>query len=148
MALPDLTQFAAILADSVWHHLAEVTAEVKQVAPVYRGADPRRQSSAGKYRDELEGEIEPYSGGVRLKVMGAAPLTDWIIEGTSAHEIVAVRAGTLMFYATSGGIMFRRIVHHPGTQPNPFYERALPPIREFEDRIVDEALLELWSRTP
>lgn len=69
-----------------------------------------------------------------------APYAWYVVKGTAPHEIRPVNASCLAFEAVGGGMVFTQLVHHPGTRPNPFMERAA------EDTLskVDEVFAELW----
>lgn len=145
MALPDLSHFASLVAEAARSEIAELTEVLRSAAPVYHGPDPRRQPTAGAYARSIAGEVTQDDTGVQIVFTGAAPLTDWIIGGTTvAGPIVAQHVGALMFYGAAGGIFFRKSVRGHTVPPNPFYEQALPTMREFESRIVDLALARLW----
>jgi HK97 gp10 family phage protein len=63
----------------------------------------------------------------------------FVVKGTAPHEIRPVNASVLAFEA-GGGVVFTRLVRHPGTKPNPFMQRAVEAAREK----VDVAFAELW----
>ena len=63
-----------------------------------------------------------------------------MVKGTAPHEIRPVNASCLAFEAPGGGMVFTQLVHHPGTRPNPFMERAAEDARGK----VDEVFAELW----
>lgn len=50
--------------------------------------------------------------------------TQYVVNGTRPHLIRPVRAQALRF-TTGGRIVFAKLVHHPGTQPNDFLGKAL-----------------------
>lgn len=66
---------------------------------------------------------------IGFRVYAAQPLTMWIVQGTRPHIIAARRAKVLAFYWEGGprgpGMYFYKFVNHPGTQPNPYIERAM-----------------------
>ncbi len=48
----------------------------------------------------------------------------FVNDGTRPHEIRPRRAQALRF-VIGGRVVFAKVVHHPGTRPNPFLDRAL-----------------------
>jgi hypothetical protein len=69
----------------------------------------------------------------------AASYAKFVVEGTLPHEIRAVDGGVLSFMV-AGKQAFTPIVHHPGTQPNPFLQNATEKARSQ----VEETFAELW----
>ncbi len=71
------------------------------------------------------------------------PLSSYAIfveKGTLPHLIRPVNASVLAFEAAGVGMVFTRLVRHPGTKPNPFMQRAADAT-EGEIKSVFE---ELW----
>jgi len=64
-------------------------------------------------------------GAMELRVTDPQPLGKWIRGGTKPHVIVPVRARCLHFFTRSGDEVFTMKVHHPGTKPSPYQERAM-----------------------
>lgn len=54
---------------------------------------------------------------------GVAPYAGFVAFGTKPHEIRARRAKFLRF-VQNGRVVFRKSVHHPGTEPRPFFNQA------------------------
>lgn len=48
----------------------------------------------------------------------------FIIDGTRPHTITARAGGVLRWTTPGGGVAYARVVHHPGTKPNDFAQRA------------------------
>jgi hypothetical protein len=69
----------------------------------------------------------------------AASYGKFLVEGTAPHEIRAPDGGVLSFMV-AGKRVFTPIVHHPGTKPNPFMQKAVDEARSK----VDETFAELW----
>jgi hypothetical protein len=55
----------------------------------------------------------PYDGAVEIPEVPGR----FLIEGTRPHVI---RGNPLRFLGRGGGVVFARVVHHPGTRANPF----------------------------
>ncbi len=70
-------------------------------------------------RQSIHGEPLP---GLRGEVQ-AAGAAGFLENGTRAHTIVARQAQALRFVA-NGQVLYRRLVHHPGTAPRPFMQEA------------------------
>lgn len=62
-----------------------------------------------------------------------------VLEGTEAHDIVPVHARALRFQV-DGQWVFARRVRHPGTEANPFIDRAVGRTESRLDDLVDQAL--------
>lgn len=66
---------------------------------------------------------------VELRGYIPQPLGKWITKGTRAHMIYPKRGKYLAFFWPRGfdgpRMYFFRHVHHPGTKPNPFDQRAM-----------------------
>ena len=91
---------------------------VREEAPVGQGP------GAGRLRQQIRYQRNTSVGSVALKILGGAPYTGFVLHGTQPHVILPRH--TLALHWTSGGAdHFATIVHHPGTQPNPFGQRAL-----------------------
>ena len=63
----------------------------------------------------------------------------FVVEGTAPHEIHAP-IGKVLSFVVAGNRVFTPIVHHPGTKPNPFMDKAVEEARGK----VDETFANLW----
>jgi HK97 gp10 family phage protein len=88
---------------------------------------------------KLAGSIIKDVGEDQASISALASYAVYVEKGTAPHEIRPVNASVLAFEA-GGGVVFTRLVRHPGTKPNPFMQRAVEAAREK----VDEAFAELW----
>ena len=79
--------------------------------------------------------------GLSAVVKPLAPYAAYVIAGTVPHEIRPVNARCLRFVAAGGNVVFTQLVHHPGTKPNSFLERAALQAAEKVPAIFDE----LWQ---
>src|SRR5215471_15343180 len=61
-------------------------------------------------------------GQAEITMGGGAP---YVEAGTRAHPILPTRPGGRLRFETAGGIVFARRVQHPGTEADPFMERAM-----------------------
>ena len=69
----------------------------------------------------------------------AASYGRFVVEGTAPHEIRAPDGGVLSFMV-AGKRIFTPIVHHPGTKPNMFLQKATAKAQSK----VGETFAELW----
>jgi hypothetical protein len=93
--------------------IREVTAEGFHIL---QGEAPAK---AGKLRQS----IQQRSLGLEGEVTVGAPYVVFVASGTRPYLIRPVRARALRF-VVDGAIVFSTLVHHPGTKPNPFVQRA------------------------
>lgn len=102
-----------------WANL--VTAELAGEAPVGEG------ENSGALRDSIGApSIEAGAGRVSMTWTSDVPYAGFVIEGTSPHPIYPKNVKALHW-----DDVFALHVNHPGTQPNPFPQRAI-------DRLLPE----------
>lgn len=115
---------------------------LQQEAPV--GQDTSNPYSAapqtppGYLRDTLRGVVTGRPGQATVTFTSDAPYTRFVIDGTAAHMIYPVNSRVLAFQV-GGEFVFARAVNHPGTQPNPFPQRALDATAAERAAIVHRA---------
>ena len=90
----------------------------------------------GIIKEVSEGEAE---------VKPLAPYAIYAEKGTAPHLIRPVNASCLAFEgSTMGGMVFTKLVHHPGTKPNPFVAKTAMETRDeagnIAKRVLDEAM--------
>jgi hypothetical protein len=95
----------------------------------------------GALRDGLKGKAENIQNGVRLAMTSDQKYAEFVIHGTRPHTIEMRSARALRFWAEGDSIRFAKSVHHPGTQPNPFYHDADDEIRHIVRTDVKTAVL-------
>ena len=78
------------------------------------------------------------SGNVGTVGIGAS-YGKFVVEGTVPHEIHAP-IGKVLSFVVAGNRVFTPIVHHPGTKPNLFMDKAVDEARGK----VDETFANLW----
>jgi HK97 gp10 family phage protein len=88
---------------------------------------------------KLAGSIVKDVSEDEASISALASYAVYVEKGTAPHEIRPVNASVLAFEA-GGGVVFTRLVRHPGAKPNPFMERAVEAAREK----VEETFAELW----
>ena len=81
-------------------------------------------------------------GAGEARIQALAPYAVYVVKGTAPHEIRPVNASVLRF-DTGGGVVFTKLVRHPGTKPNPFLERAAEDARSKAAEVFAELWLEL-----
>jgi hypothetical protein len=88
---------------------------------------------------KLAGSIVKEVGDGEASIHALAPYAVYVVNGTAPHEIRPTNARVLAFEA-AGKMVFTAIVHHPGTQPNPFMQNAA----EYARSKADETFADLW----
>ena len=73
--------------------------------------------------------------GFELRFNNTAPYTMMVVEGTTPHTITPVNAKALNW-----DDVFAAVVHHPGSQPNDFAQRALDDMTESLETSFPEAV--------
>jgi hypothetical protein len=99
----------------------KVRTALKAAAPVAKGP------GGGRLRDSIRFERKTSTGSISMIFTGNTPYTGYVIRGTPPH-LIRPRAAKALRWSVPGGSRFALIVHHPGTKPNPFPERAIRPM--------------------
>jgi hypothetical protein len=60
-----------------------------------------------------------------LIIAAHVPYAAFVETGTRAHIIAPRNAQALRWYDSNGGPVFAKLVHHPGTRPEPYLRPAL-----------------------
>lgn len=68
--------------------------------------------------------IEGRGRDLSATITSSHPATAYVVNGTRPHLIRPMRAQALRF-TTGGRVVFATLVHHPGTKPNDFLNKAL-----------------------
>jgi hypothetical protein len=81
----------------------------------------------------------------KVDIKPLAPYAIYVEKGTRPHVIRPVNASCLAFESGMlGGMVFTRLVHHPGAKPNPFVAQTATETRGEASRIalrvLDEAM--------
>ena len=74
----------------------------------------------------------------------AASYGKFVVEGTAPHEIRPTN-GEVLSFIVGGKHVFTPIVHHPGTKPNPFLQKATEKAKSKVEKTFAELWLELVS---
>ena len=83
-------------------------------------APVNKQTGGGNLRQNIRGRMTGRFVGV---VQSFANYSNVVLEGSRPHLIQVRNARVLANKRT--GQFFGKVVHHPGTKPNPFFERAV-----------------------
>ena len=118
-----LSRFQWGLAARQWIDQAEplIRERLRQAAPVGQGP------GAGRLRDSIRSEHVVSAANVVLTFTAHVPYAGFVVEGTAAHDIRPRNARVLHWTGPGGGV-FAHLVHHLGTRPDPFAERAVRPV--------------------
>jgi hypothetical protein len=108
---------------------AEMAAAYAKVSPLYK-------FRTGALRSSIQhGAKAKYSS----FVVAGAKHARWVEEGTKPHVIRPRRKKWLRF-EQNGAIRFSKKVHHPGTKPRPFMQRARDKVEPLFERLCVEAV--------
>lgn len=108
---------------TVGQHFQGTATKVTRMARQVAGEKLQRHSGASGYHDGFRSQVDP---GPRLRVWNTSSIASYIENGTRPHLIRPRRAGGLLrFQSRGGGIVYARVVHHPGTKAYRVLETAL-----------------------
>jgi hypothetical protein len=132
----DLNLFAKNFQSEVSQRLVEETADFA-FEHMYSNAPWRSGFLAQSIKKEV--------GESKVSIKPLAPYALFVEKGTAPHIIRPVNARCLAFQGGMlGGMVFARLVHHPGTKPNPFVAKTALETRDeagnIAKRVLDEAL--------
>jgi hypothetical protein len=83
--------------------------------------------------------------GNQARVYPTAPYATIVARGSRPHLIRSVTARSLAFQVGIGGLVFARLVNHPGTRANPFIQLTAQETRDEQGRFFMEAWNELMD---
>ena len=131
----DFNEVASKLSGPLRQRLVERLADVAY-EKAFWGAPQGKTGrlAASVYKEVLSGEA---------RVGAAASYAVFVEKGTAPHEIRPVNASVLVFAVPGGGVVFTRLVRHPGTRPNPFIQRAADEARDRAEEVFAALWLEL-----
>lgn len=137
--IPDLRLVVTSLqaqGDGLAQRAADI---VRSFAPVGKG------ETSGTLRDSIQGTAEPAGDGLTLTISSDDPVAAMVIGGTRAHEIRPIAAKALRFEVGGGGVVYAKLVHHPGTAPNPFGDNAEDALQALAEDAVAQAIAEAFG---
>ena len=132
----DLNLFSKNFQGEVAQRIVEETADFA-FEQMYSNAPWRSGFLAQSIKKEV--------GEGKVSVKPLASYAIFVEKGTAPHIIRPVNASCLAFQGGMlGGMVFTKLVHHPGTKPNPFIQRTVMETRDeagnIAKRVLDEAL--------
>ena len=102
--------------------------EAVRTAPVSKGlGHPKAKPppTPGKLKRSIYAKATTVDGYPAVEIGAKVPYIQYVVGGTSAHEIRPVRAKALAFAMGPGYFVVTKRVWHPGNAPNPFLRTAL-----------------------
>ncbi len=115
--------------------LIERLADIAYASAFYGAPWKTGKLASSIIKQVSEGEAE---------IQALAAYAVFVEKGTAPHEIHPVNASVLAFEA-NGKLVFTPLVKHPGTQANPFMERAAEDTRSKADAVLADLWLEMTS---
>ena len=98
----------------------------------HREVQDKAPRQTGNLKDAIQWKMGTTSGQVFANTF-KAKYAYWVIDGTRPHIITPKNKKALYW---KGAEHPWALVHHPGTKPNPFFDKAVPQIeRDIENRI-------------
>lgn len=122
-------QLRELATSGIYRALGQAAAPIRDImllalkfqAPVKTGA----------LRDDISAkQYTGYNAGVTLKFVSSMAYAPFVLFGTRPHMIYASPGKALRFFARDGSLVFAKSVSHPGTQANPFPDRAWDDARD------------------
>ena len=113
-------------------------AALKASAPI---GDPLNDLTPGRLQRSIRYARYVQGNVLRMEFTAHTPYAGMVISGTAPH-IIRPRAARALRWNTPAGPHFATVVHHPGTDPNPFPHRALHALKT---TIVHEFALQLGA---
>lgn len=132
----------------------------KKYVVIARAEAPKR---SGRFAESIESQEFVDSNSFGFQGLSAKPIGHWIILGTKPHKIASRNKSALYFFWTrigvftvvpkagttkthmAGGKLWigKGFVQHPGTQPNPFPQRALDKLKGDIEKLL-KTLSDRW----
>jgi len=132
----EFDEVASKLSGPLKRKLVERLADIAYAAAFYGAPWKTGKLAQSIVKDVGQGEAS---------IQALAPYAVYVVKGTAPHEIRPVNASCLAFRASGGGMVFTRLVRHPGTKPNPFMQRAVDETLAKVDEVFADLWLELIS---
>lgn len=119
----ELDQMLHSQRGTVGQHFQSTATKVTRMARQVASEKLQRHSGASGYHDGFRSQVDP---GPRMRVWNSSAIGTYIENGTRPHLIRPRRpGGVLRFQSRGGGVVYARVVHHPGTKPYRILETAL-----------------------
>lgn len=117
-----------------------VKAVIKEQAPV-----SPQGPNAGRLRDSITYEKKTGAASVTMTYATGVPYARYVVDGTVPH-LIEPRAAKALHWVDRSGDHFARLVHHPGTRPNPFARRAMEMMLPFIQRTFRDSVLKALEK--
>lgn len=139
-----LRQFIVMDVVKTWADTVnpQVVQALKDKTPVYKApaADPHPRPG-GTLKKKTRSK-RTYSANTLTSAFNSyTPYTRYVLDGTSAHEIVPVAARSLRYYDNIG-VNFAKRVWHPGTHANNYPAQVLEEMRDHLSSSLADMLAE------
>jgi hypothetical protein len=138
---PGFSQFRWTEAAAKW--AAEVGPIVR--TEIERKAPVAQAPGGGRLRDSTRFTKSMTSGLVRITFSAGTPYARYVVDGTPPH-LIQPRSARALHWRANGASHFARVVHHPGTRPNPYARRAIEPMLPLIQRRLQESVIESMRR--
>lgn len=112
---------------------------MKAEAPVAKGP------GGGRLRDSIRYQRKTSTAGLSIQFYTNTPYAAFVVDGTPPH-IIRPRAARALHWQTNGNSNFARLVHHPGTKPNPFARKALEELTPMLQATFKDAVIATMNR--
>jgi HK97 gp10 family phage protein len=130
----EFDEVAEKLSGPLRQKLVERLADVTWAAAFWNA--PRR---TGNLASTIVKEVR--DGEASINVL--ASYAEYVVKGTRPHIIRPANGLVLAFEGAGGKMVFTRLVHHPGTKPNPFMQNAAEDARGKAEEVFSQLWLEL-----
>lgn len=83
-----------------------------------------KREAPGHMGEFITSDVVDTPGGLQGVIVCDHPAVRYVLRGTRPH-IIRPRHARALRFEVAGGVVFSKLVHHPGTQANDFFGRAL-----------------------
>ena len=115
----DRGQLARVIQGEARRTINERAQQVLNRAKVLAPVDTGRLRASGKIRYSSLFSFRP-----KATVIFDTDYAAFVNDGTRPH-VIRPRNKQVLRFTVGGRVVFAKVVHHPGTRPNPFLDRAL-----------------------
>lgn len=107
------------------------------VTKIAGDASEKAPYETGNLSSKIRGRVLPVMNNVVKGVVGTnVKYAEFVHDGTAPHTI----KGSPLAFESGGETQFATTVQHPGTDPNPFLERAVKENRDYAREQFEEAI--------
>lgn len=115
----DRGQLTRVIQGEARRTIRERAPQVLNRAKVLAPVDTGRLRASGKIQYSSLFSFRP-----KATVIFDTDYAAFVNDGTAPH-IIRPRNKQVLRFVVGGRVVFAKVVHHPGTRPNPFLDRAL-----------------------